>query len=148
MKNKNEFLKPHTKARITPLFPSTLLGFTGEMMPVDCGCTIVQKTHLYPQDHTKEEDSDGRAILIIRNPYQALVSFRHFETSGQGHTQVASADQFTGPGKNQEAFIYSIKEIRTMSLISSRTGDLLNKNVAEQFLLSPSVLFLPSEAIA
>lgn len=68
------------------------------MMPVDCGCTVVQKTHLYPQDHTDDESAGGRALLIIRNPYEALISFRNFEASGQGHTQTVSADQFSGSG--------------------------------------------------
>ncbi len=73
-------------------------GFYGELVPVDCGCTVLQKTHLYPQDHTEIESAEGVALLIIRNPYRALVSFRNFESSGQGHVQLGSTHHFSGPG--------------------------------------------------
>ncbi|XP_046638667.1 WSC domain-containing protein 2-like [Daphnia pulicaria] len=70
-------------------------GFYGEGVPIDCGCTIVQKTHdLQRNDY--QPFINKSAILIIRNPYGALVSYRNFRTTGNSHTASASLTQFTG----------------------------------------------------
>jgi hypothetical protein len=74
-----------------------LLGFYGEIMPVDCGCTVVQKTHDF-QKYDCKPFVNKSAILIIRNPYKALVSYRNFVTTGNNQTASASLTQFTGPG--------------------------------------------------
>jgi hypothetical protein len=74
---------------------SCRIGFYGEGVPIDCGCTIVQKTHdLQRNDY--QPFINKSAILIIRNPYGALVSYRNFRTTGNSHTASASLTQFTG----------------------------------------------------
>jgi hypothetical protein len=74
---------------------SCRIGFYGEVVPIDCGCTIVQKTHDFQKNDYKPFVNKS-AILIIRNPYGALVSYRNFMTTGYSHTASASPTQFTG----------------------------------------------------
>lgn len=81
-------------------------GFYGEAVPPDCGCTAVQKTHgfalegLVPaglaQRTAEVKLFRGRGILLLRNPYEALLSYRNFLYGG--HTGFAPHSQFKGPG--------------------------------------------------
>ncbi|PSN56171.1 hypothetical protein C0J52_01448 [Blattella germanica] len=80
-------------------------GFYGEAVPPDCGCTAVQKTHgfalegLVPlalsQRTAELRLFRGRGILLVRNPYEALVSYRNFLYGG--HTGFAPHNRFKGP---------------------------------------------------
>lgn len=81
-------------------------GFYGEAVPPDCGCTSVQKTHGFALagfvPHEKKKTAEvalfnGRAVLLLRNPYEALLSYRNFLYGG--HTGFAPYDRFTGPGE-------------------------------------------------
>ena len=73
-------------------------GLYGEMMEFDCGCTIFQKAHHY---FYEREDNDnwfnGSFILIIRNPYKAIVSYSNYLAT-LDHTQHASPLTFVGKG--------------------------------------------------
>jgi hypothetical protein len=81
-------------------------GFYGEAVAPDCGCTAVQKTHgfalegLVPvklaQRTAEVKLFRGRGILLLRNPYEALLSYRNFLYGG--HTGFAPHSQFKGPG--------------------------------------------------
>ncbi|XP_021940466.1 WSC domain-containing protein 1-like isoform X2 [Zootermopsis nevadensis] len=80
-------------------------GFYGEAVPPDCGCTVVQKTHGFALDglvpaglaqRTAEMKLfQGRGILLLRNPYEALLSYRNFLYGG--HTGFAPHSRFRGP---------------------------------------------------
>ncbi|XP_068082080.1 uncharacterized protein [Anabrus simplex] len=80
-------------------------GFYGEAVPPDCGCTAVQKTHgfslagLVPigvgQRAAEVKLFRGRGILLVRNPYEALLSYRNFLYGG--HTGFAPHNKFIGP---------------------------------------------------
>ena len=77
---------------------------------VNCGCTLIQKTHdfslnddLYYLPYSKRthslEQFNHNGILIIRNPFRAILSYRNFENGGlEGPT---SEEQFVGPGLMQ-----------------------------------------------
>ena len=79
-------------------------------VPTDCGCTLLQKTHdlaldallyylpLSNRTHTVNQ-FDGRGILILRDPFKSIKSYRNFDYAGmQG---VAPTDSFAGKGKSQ-----------------------------------------------
>ena len=68
-------------------------------MPVDCGCTIVQKTHDFQRKDFNKPFVNNSAILIIRNPYRAIISYRNFVTTESNHIASASLTQFSGPGE-------------------------------------------------
>ncbi|XP_069693741.1 sialate:O-sulfotransferase 1-like [Periplaneta americana] len=80
-------------------------GFYGEAVPPDCGCTVVQKTHgfalegLVPVSLSQRTAElklfRGRGILLVRNPYEALLSYRNFLYGG--HTGFAPHSRFKGP---------------------------------------------------
>lgn len=66
---------------------------TSYQIPVDCGCTLLQKTHDFSLDavlyslpeanRTKTlEEFNGKGILIIRNPFKAIRSYRNFDFTG------------------------------------------------------------------
>ncbi|CAH0394429.1 unnamed protein product [Bemisia tabaci] len=79
-------------------------GFFGERESPDCGCTSVQKTHGFalagavpklPTEKTAEVSLfNGRAILLLRNPYEALLSYRNYLYGG--HTGFAPNNKFRG----------------------------------------------------
>jgi len=83
-----------------------LAGFYGEAVPPDCGCTAVQKTHGFAlegfvpaklgQRTAEVKLFRGRGILLLRNPYEALLSYRNFLYGG--HTGFAPHSRFKGPG--------------------------------------------------
>lgn len=73
-------------------------------MPFDCGCTVAQKTHDFQAvpgpDHAIADErfaNSSGAVLIIRNPYDALVSYRNYLQTGNNQTATASAAAFAGP---------------------------------------------------
>ncbi|XP_064094485.1 uncharacterized protein LOC135206919 isoform X2 [Macrobrachium nipponense] len=78
-------------------------GFYGESDPLECGCTIVVKTHGYtlgvvPKSRDKRskivEKFYGRGILLLRNPYDTLIAFRNYQYGG--HLGIASPLAFHG----------------------------------------------------
>ena len=62
-------------------------------VPIDCGCTLLQKTHDFSLDaslfylpeanrtHTINE-FEGKGILILRNPFASIRSYRNFDSGG------------------------------------------------------------------
>lgn len=74
-------------------------------LPLDCGCTLLQKTHDFTLDaalfylHVSNrtqviEQFQHKGVLIIRNPFTAIRSYRNFEYGGmQGK---APEDAFVG----------------------------------------------------
>ena len=77
------------------------LGFIGEMEAPDSGSTIVQKMHL----HFSVGLNVSKGILLIRNPYKAIVSFVQYLESG--HLGQASVHTFRKKG---EDYILKLKE--------------------------------------
>ena len=83
-------------------FWKIFLGYLGEATKWDCQCTIVQKTHGFSVsglpagvDKKKEVmEFSGRGILLIRNPYHALVAYRNYKYGG--HTGYAPVEKFKG----------------------------------------------------
>lgn len=84
-------------------------GLMGELQPPNDGTTIVQKTHHNTAGAVKDikgyvklsELMFGyRGILLIRNPYDALISYRNFlrSQSGNKHTGTAKYNEFVGQG--------------------------------------------------
>ena len=76
-------------------------------LPIDCGCTLLQKTHDFSLDaslyylpeanrtHTLEQ-FNKKGILIIRNPFKAIPSYRNFGYTGMMGAAPKSA--FEGKG--------------------------------------------------
>ena len=75
--------------------------------PLDngCGCTLVQKTHDFTLDamlyhlpyanRTQTLDHfDKKGILIIRNPFKAILAYRNFNFGGM--KGLASKEEFEG----------------------------------------------------
>lgn len=58
-----------------------MYGLWGEIRDWQDGTTIVQKTHDSHPDHVKN-DFGGRGILILRNPYDAILSDHNFLFGG------------------------------------------------------------------
>lgn len=98
-------------------------GLLGELCPPNDGTTIVQKTHHNVAGNTKnikgyvklsELMFGYRGILVIRNPYDALVSYRNFlkSRSTDRHTGIANVSEFDGTGKPQACIVlFKIKHI-------------------------------------
>jgi hypothetical protein len=69
------------------------------MMPAECGCTIVQKTHgLVQEKNNKSTNFNGSGILILRNPYKALISFRNYQPDTRDHVFEMPESYFQGQG--------------------------------------------------
>ena len=72
-------------------------GFYGEMMSPDCGCTVTQKTHEYSLNWSQSKGQfNGSFIFILRNPYEAIISWRNFRSTGAKHTEHADQSSFIG----------------------------------------------------
>lgn len=69
-------------------------GFWGELADWNGGETVVQKTHDYGLDHIRSF-SNGRAIFLTRNPYDAVLSFHNFLYGG--HTGYAPSADYVRP---------------------------------------------------
>ena len=69
----------------------------GEWSRLSCNCTILTKTHdFFHKDMSK---FNGRAVVLLRNPYDAIISERHRVEGGEKHTGYAKPAKFSGPGK-------------------------------------------------
>ena len=68
-------------------------GFLGEKEQWDSGSTVVQKMHF----QYKKDFPVSKAILIIRDPYKAILSFVQYLESG--HTGQASPHTFHKKGR-------------------------------------------------
>ena len=78
-------------------------GYYGELSSFRDGSTIVQKTHhrsiyvahyagynlQWRQKHVKQ--FGGRGVMVIRNPYKAILSYWNFKTT-KSHTKTNTAD--------------------------------------------------------
>ena len=60
---------------------TVLIGFWGEIRDWRDGTTLVQKTHDASRAHV-QDDFGGRAILVVRNPYAAILSTHNFLYAG------------------------------------------------------------------
>jgi hypothetical protein len=59
-----------------------MFGLWGEIRQWNDGTTLVQKTHDASKHHVLK-DFDGRGILIVRNPYDAILSTHNFLYAAQ-----------------------------------------------------------------
>ncbi|XP_037078836.1 WSC domain-containing protein 1-like [Pollicipes pollicipes] len=81
-------------------------GFYGEFEAQSCGCTLLMKTHGYtlgstpsPKQRLVEVARHGRrAVLLVRNPYEAFLAYRNFMKGG--HLRYAPDSYFSGSGWN------------------------------------------------
>lgn len=71
-----------------------MYGLWGEIRSWEDGTTIVQKTHDANKHHV-QADYGGRAILILRNPYDAILSTHNFMYAG--HHGKAPARNYARP---------------------------------------------------
>ncbi len=90
-------------------------GYYGEGVAYDSGMTVAVKSHgfttgansLLAIDPSTSQDERRRlynhmkelkqtAILLIRNPFRAIIGHRHLDEGG--HTGHAKENSFTGPG--------------------------------------------------
>ncbi len=88
-------------------------GNTTYPLPIDCKCTLLQKTHDFSLDaslynlpeanktHTLEK-YNNKGIFIIRNPFRAIPSYRNFEYTGLMGAAPKSA--FEGESKSFSYF--------------------------------------------
>ena len=76
-------------------------GHYGEARNYNDGSTILQKTHhtmpqskmfglSWRQQHIRQ--FGGRGVLVIRNPYKAIISFYNFKQTGGSHTNTVAAE--------------------------------------------------------
>ena len=71
-------------------------GFFGESLPVCSGLTSVVKGHGYGNTDLQLNLTDEKAILLIRNPYEAIYGYRHYLFNGpHGHADIS---KFKGKG--------------------------------------------------
>ena len=88
-------------------------GYFGESVPSNSGLVSIIKAHgdygisgfaskhepmKYTEGRTTEEilKTNGSAVVVFRNPFQAIYGYRHLNIAG--HTGHANASQFIGPG--------------------------------------------------
>ena len=74
-----------------------ILGHLGEGVAWNDGSTIVQKTHDAGEDHIAEFNRTG--ILMIRNPYKAILSFHNYLYGG--HTGFSPTANYLKKGNLQ-----------------------------------------------
>lgn len=66
-----------------------IIGFIGELEASSAGTTIVEKTHGFGKGTIERYD---RAILLVRNPYDAIVSaYNRLLTKDTSHSAPLSA---------------------------------------------------------
>ncbi|CAL4110799.1 unnamed protein product, partial [Meganyctiphanes norvegica] len=65
-------------------------GYYGELMDWKSGATIVQKTHDCGENHIQDFGSCG--VLLLRNPYRAILSFHNYLFGG--HTGYAKISNY------------------------------------------------------
>jgi len=83
-------------------------GFYGEGVPSNSGVVVTVKTHghttekgahmprPYQIEYNHHKEVNHSAILLIRNPFNAIIGHRNLDQGG--HTGLAKEDQFLGPG--------------------------------------------------
>jgi len=83
-------------------------GFYGEGVPANSGVVVTVKTHghttekgahmprEYQVEYNHHKEVNHSAILLIRNPFNAIIGHRNLDQGG--HTGLAKEDQFLGPG--------------------------------------------------
>ncbi|XP_045113183.1 uncharacterized protein LOC123505642 isoform X2 [Portunus trituberculatus] len=83
-------------------------GMYGEWVVHDSGMTVVQKSHGFTtgeamtldakhrMGHNHLEELGHRGVVVIRNPFKALISHRHLDVGG--HTGYAPKAHFLGQG--------------------------------------------------
>ena len=86
-------------------------GFYGEGVPADAGLVLTIKTHGHTTgkganvdrklqlSYNHHDEVNHTAILLIRNPYKAIIGHRNLDSAG--HTGFAKQDQFRGAGIDQ-----------------------------------------------
>ena len=79
-------------------------GHYGESRNYNDGSTLLQKTHHslsevvyqsgleWRQKHIRQ--FGGRGVLVIRNPYKAIISYYNFKQTGGSHTETVAAERF------------------------------------------------------
>jgi len=70
-------------------------GYRGELEDWESGTTLVQKIHEYGDGNIK--DFGGRAIVLLRNPYRAILSYHNFLFGG--HRGYAPISNYRRKGK-------------------------------------------------
>jgi len=80
-------------------------GYYGEGVPADAGLVLTVKTHglsvgagSISKQHKSHEMMNHTAILLIRDPFKAIIGFRH--RAGGGSLRLANKKIFNGSGWN------------------------------------------------
>lgn len=95
--------------------PFAFQGYYGEGVPYDSGMTLAVKSHGFTtgnfslravspttseverRQHNHIKELNSTAIVLIRNPFRAIIGHRHLDEGG--HTGHAKEESFLGPGK-------------------------------------------------
>jgi len=113
-------------------------GYYGEGVPADAGLVLTVKTHGHTTgagahvarekqlEYNHHSEVNHTAILLIRNPYKAIIGHRNLDSGG--HTGFAKNDQFLGQG--WQSFI----EIKAQHWLNYYT-DWLENNPPENILV-------------
>jgi len=113
-------------------------GFYGEGVPADAGLVLTIKTHGHTTgkganvarklqlSYNHHDEVNHTAILLIRNPYKAIIGHRNLDSAG--HTGFAKQDQFRGAGWQE--FI----EIKSQAWLNYYT-DWLENNPRQNILV-------------
>ena len=99
------------------LHPFFKIGYYGEGILYNSGMTIAVKSHGFTTGnfslkavdektsnsfrrlHNHMKELNSTAIVLIRNPFKAIIGHRHLDEGG--HTGHAKAESFIGKGKSQ-----------------------------------------------
>lgn len=73
-----------------------MLGFFGEYENPWDGTLLVVKCHRFKTENSQQYDT---GIVLVRNPFKAMISEYNRILTGKNHTAVADQSQFAGPGK-------------------------------------------------
>ena len=107
----------HFNVRVSDIY---ITGYFGESVSSDSGLISIIKAHghcvqirsekFWSSSYTTEEirKTNGRAVVLVRNPFTAIYGYRHVTTAG--HTGHTTSSQFIGPGqfKSVERTVISI----------------------------------------
>lgn len=99
------------------IFEPSVQGLWGEIRSWEDGTTIVQKTHDSDINHIKG-DFGGRAVLLLRNPYEAILSTHNFMYAG--HHGRAPLKNFARP---QWAPYVKIQLKRWLDMVTAWTSN-------------------------
>jgi len=110
-------------------------------MPVSDGCTVAQKTHHLPSDPSFGEESPYNPVnklIIVRNPYKAILSLGHFVDTGN-HVEKGEEDSFTGSGANIiKTNLFLIKSLRVVNFKAGTGSFRMRSPLGEIGLLNGS----------